>query len=128
METNLFRSRFNSVDGPDRPWHGSQTFYQMLEEMAITHDEKSHDYASNDNPFGNYYFAGQMACMFSHSPQDAGFVGRFAEKLYRLANLEGSGKIPVNESVEDTERDLCVIMTLWMASRRERRKLANKAE
>jgi len=102
--------------------HGSPEFYKMLEEMADLHDKKSHDYASNDNPYGNYEFAGELACLFSHSPKDAGFVGRIGEKLYRLSNLEKDGKTPKNESVEDTERDLCVIMALWVANRRERRK------
>ena len=102
--------------------HGSKIFYELLGEMAETHDKKSHDYASNENPFGNYLFAGQLATMFSHSPQDAGFVGRLAEKLYRLANLERDKKIPLNENIEDTERDIAVIVTLWMAARRDLRK------
>lgn len=101
--------------------NGSPIFYKLLEEMADTHDKKSYDYANNNNPYGNYYFAGQLSNLFSHSSQDAGFVGRIGEKLYRLANLESSGKTPNSESIEDTERDLCVIMALWMASRRERR-------
>lgn len=112
-----------------RQRHGSPTFYKLLEEMAVTHDKKSHDYASNDNPSGNYHFAGRLALLFSHSEQDAGFVGRIGEKLYRLANLESSQKIAQNESVEDTERDLCVIMALWMADRRDRRnKMAQATE
>ena len=105
--------------------HGSPTFYSLLEEMAVTHDKKSHDYASDSNPSGNYHFAGKLALLFAHSEQDAGFVGRIGEKLYRLANLESSQKIAQNESIEDTERDLCVIMALWMADRRDRRTRAN---
>jgi hypothetical protein len=96
--------------------HGSQSFYNLLQEMAELHDRKSHDYASNEDPFGNYHFAGQMAAMFAYSPEDAGFVGRLAEKLYR---------IKINESITDTERDIAVIVTLWMASRRERRNKQN---
>jgi len=102
--------------------HGSPTFYELLDEMAKLHDEKSHDYASNDNPSGNYHFAGELALLFKHSSKDAGFVGRIGEKLYRLANLESSGKTPKNETIEDTERDICVIICLWMADRRDRRK------
>ena len=101
--------------------HGSPTFYALLEEMAETHSRKSHDYASNENPYGNYHFAGKLALLFAHSEQDAGFVGRLGEKLYRLSNLESSGKIAQNEGIEDTERDLAVIMALWMADRRDRR-------
>src|SRR5882672_6375227 len=92
-----------SHSGLGRMRHGSPTFYQLLQEMAEIHDRKSHDYANNDNPSGNYHFAGKIAAMFAHSEQDAGFVGRLGEKLYRLANLESSQKIAQNESVEDTE-------------------------
>jgi len=109
-----------------RDRHGSQYFYSLLEEMAETHDRKSHDYASNSNPYGNYYFAGMLSTLFSHSEQDAGFIGRIGEKVYRLANLESSQKMPSNESIEDTERDIAVITCLWMASRRERRAQPNK--
>lgn len=108
-------------DGKGYQRNGSPTFYALLEEMANTHDAKSHDYASNQNPSGNYHFAGKVAALFNHSPDDAGFVGRIAEKIYRLANLEGSGKIAKNESVIDTEKDICVITALWMADRRDRR-------
>ena len=101
--------------------HGSPTFYKLLEEMAETHDKKSHDYASNQNPYGNYHFAGQLAILFAHSHKDAGFIGRIGEKIYRLANLESSQKSPSNESIEDTERDICVITALWMADRKDRR-------
>lgn len=101
--------------------HGSPIFYALLERMAELHDRKSHDYASNSNPYGNYHFAGKLAVLFSHSPEDAGFVGRIGEKIYRLANLEGSGKTAANEGIEDTELDIAVITLLWMADRRDRR-------
>jgi hypothetical protein len=104
-----------------RPRHGLPAFYNLLQEMAETHDKKSYDYASDSNPSGNYHFAGKLALVFSHSEQDAGFVGRLGEKIYRLANLESSQKIAQNESIEDTELDCCVIMALWMADRRDRR-------
>src|SRR5262245_56628524 len=102
--------------------HGSPIFYKLLEEMAATHSRKSHDYASNDNPYGNYHFAGKVAILFVHSPKDAGFAGRLAEKIYRLANLESGQKSALNESIEDTEVDIATITTLWMADRRNRRK------
>lgn len=101
--------------------NGSPLFYELLEEMAETHDRKSHDYATNDNPFGNYHFAGKMSLLFAHSEQDAGFIGRIGEKIYRLANLESGEKSPQNESIADTEKDICVITLLWMADRRKRR-------
>ena len=108
-------------DDKVRTRYGSPTFYSLLQEMAETHDKKSHDYASNDNPSGNYHFAGKLAQLFAHSHEDAGFLGRLGEKFYRLANLEKSQLSPQNESIEDTERDIAVITALWMADRRDRR-------
>jgi hypothetical protein len=69
-----------------------------------------------------------MAAMFAHSPEDAGFVGRLAEKIYRLANLESGQKTPRNESIADTEKDIAVITALWMADRRDRRRNPNPLE
>lgn len=117
--------REENFEDQGRARHGSPTFYNLLEEMAQTHDRKSHDYASNENPYGNYHFGGKLALLFSHSEQDAGFISRLGEKFYRLANLESSGKIASNESIEDTERDIAVITALWMADRRDRRVLKN---
>lgn len=100
--------------------HGSPLFYELLDEMAKTHDKKSHDYASDSAPYDNYYFAGVMSKLFDN-PEDAGFIGRISEKLYRIANIENTGKIGITETIEDTERDIAVILALWIASRRDRR-------
>lgn len=100
--------------------HGSQAFYNLLSEMRDTHSRKSHDYATDSDPYLNYKFAGSVASLFAHSPDDAGFAGRLAEKMVRLAVLGKGQKIPLNESVADTERDIAVIATLWMAMRRDK--------
>lgn len=101
--------------------NGSPEFYKLLEEAAMIHDKKSHDYASNDDPFANYKFAGLLSKLFNN-PDDSGFVGRIGEKLYRLANIENNGKTTKNESIEDTETDIVTITALWVAMRRERRR------
>lgn len=115
----------NSFEAKSKQQNGSPEFYKLLEEMAKTHDSKSHDYASNSDPFGNYHFAGQLSQLFNN-PHDAGFIGRIGEKLYRLANIENNNKIVLNESIEDTEKDIAVITALWMADRRSRRLERNK--
>lgn len=106
--------------------HGSDTFYQLLEQMGDIHNKKSHDYASNGSPFANYQFAGQLSKLFNN-PDDSGFIGRLAEKIFRIANIENAGKTVQNESIEDTETDICVIVALWVAMRRERRKAIPQA-
>jgi hypothetical protein len=104
---------------PDR--FGSKTFYDLLKEAGQLHSLKSHDYASDADPYGNYRFAGMLSKLFDNS-DDSGFMGRIAEKIYRLANLENNKKEAKNETIEDTERDLCVLMILWMSMRKDRRK------
>jgi hypothetical protein len=103
----------------DRPTN--KTFYELLKDAGDLHALKAHDYASDEDPYGNYKFAGMMSKLFDNT-DDAGFMGRIGEKIYRLANLENNNKTPKNEAIEDTERDLCVIMVLWMSQRKDRRR------
>ena len=102
--------------------NGSQEFYKLLEECAEIHNKKSQDYATNMDPLGNYRFAGELAKQFNDYT-DAGLMGRFAEKLQRVINLEN--KSPVNESIEDTENDMLVILGLFISNRRKRRARVN---
>jgi hypothetical protein len=125
--TSSFRD-VQFTDGKGYERHGSPTFYALLDRMAEVHSRKSHDYASNSNPYGNYEFAGLVASMFAHSPLDAGFAGRMAEKIYRLSILEGGDKTPKNESVDDTDEDIAVIAALWMSARKDRRSKPNPLE
>lgn len=98
---------------------GNLLFYQILEEAASIHEKKSHDYAINSDPMVNYRTAGMIAHKF-RDHTEAGLAGRFAEKVMRLLVLEEKIEV-LNESVEDTENDLLVILALFIARRRERR-------
>lgn len=118
MEDSYYQVTNHGNQGRVR--NGSPIFYALLAKAARIHDKKSHDYASNKNPFANYRFAGEMSKLFDN-PNDAGFVSRIAEKMFRLANIENSNKQALNESVEDAEEDLITIVVLWMASRRDER-------
>lgn len=101
--------------------NGLQSFYELLNKAADIHDKKSHDYANNSDPLGNYRFAGELSKLFT-DPTDAGLIGRLGEKLYRLSNLDKKQSEPMNESLEDTEVDMMVIIGLFVANRMERRK------
>ena len=104
-----------------RSQFNSKTFYDLLKDAGQLHALKAHDYANDDDPYANYRFAGMLSKLFD-DPDDSGFLGRIGEKIYRLANLQNNQKEPKNEAIEDTERDLCVLMILWMSMRKDRRK------
>ena len=104
-----------------RSQFNSKTFYDLLKDAGQLHALKAHDYTTDEDPYGNYKFAGMMSKLFD-DPDDSGFIGRIGEKIFRLANLQNNQKEPKNEAVEDTERDLCVLMVLWMSMRKDRRK------
>lgn len=95
-------------------------FSELLQQMQEIHDKKSHDYAPQDDPYGNYKFAGKLGQLFDNS-DDAGFIARVAEKLFRLANIDNNALEVKNESIEDTELDIITIVALWIAMRRDRR-------
>jgi hypothetical protein len=99
----------------------NKTFYDLLKASGDLHTLKANEYSGDADPYANFKFAGQMSKLFV-DPDDSGFVGRIAERLFRLANLENSGKTPQNEPIEDTERELCMLVVLWMSMRKDRRR------
>ena len=87
-------------------------FNSLLDEMRAIHERKNQDYASDQNPYSNFEFAGMIAAMFS-DPVDISFAGLIGVKVARLAELRGKGKQPQNESIDDTMLDLAVYAALW---------------
>lgn len=97
---------------------GSPEFYALLEQMSSIHSKKSHDYAQASNPFSNFERAGTIASWFT-DPVDIAFAVLIGVKLARLAELS-TGKIPNNESIEDTHLDGATYMTLWAAYKKHK--------
>jgi hypothetical protein len=105
--------------------NGSPEFYKLLERMADIHDKKSHDYAMASNPFSNFERAGEIASWFKH-PVDIAFGALIGVKLARMAELTAGGKIPNNESLDDTQLDLATYAGLWAAWRKSQIKVCSK--
>lgn len=72
--------------------------------MQDLHNKKNQDYASDNNPYSNFETAARVAGV---SPQEV-FKVLIGVKLARLYELEGKGKTPNFESIEDTWKDLAV--------------------
>lgn len=72
-------------------------FENVLIELLKLHMKKSADYGSSDDPYDNLRDFGWK-----------GVVVRLGDKYHRLKNLIKSNKLPANESIEDTFKDIAV--------------------
>lgn len=82
------------------------------------HDAKSHDYSENDSPFSNFSRAADFAGKFTN-PMDKVFATLIGVKFSRLEQLL-PGKIPKNESIDDSFMDMVNYTALWGAYHREK--------
>lgn len=84
-------------------------FEALLSKMREMHNKKSQDYANNKNRYQNFESTAVSA------GTDVGTVFRtlIGVKLARLSELQGNGKTPQNESVQDSLLDLAVYAALY---------------
>lgn len=125
LDTIIFQNKkgeeVGRIEGIKMERNGSPEFYKIIEQMADTHSRKSHDYAMASNPFSNFERAGEIASWFKH-PVDIAFAALIGVKLARMAELTASGKVPNNESLDDTQLDLATYSGLWAAWRKTQQK------
>lgn len=100
-------------------------FNAALRRMQQTHDAKSHDYATTDNPYANFDFAQTVVARFAQ-PHDQVFATMVGIKLARLGELLGQGKTPKHESIDDSFLDLANYVVLWWTSQQRRGRLADR--
>lgn len=84
-------------------------FHALLKQMAEMHDKKSADYATDTNYYSNF----EQAAVSAGTTVDAVFRTMVGIKMARLAELQGKGKTPKNESVMDSLLDLAVYGALY---------------
>lgn len=89
-------------------------FAAALRRMEETHEAKSHDYATVENPYANFDFAQTLVARFAGA-EDQVFATMVGIKLARLGELL-SGKTPKHESIEDSFLDLANYVVLWWTS------------
>jgi hypothetical protein len=76
-------------------------FSNLLDKMAKIHNKKNQDYASDSNPYSNFEFA----ATYAQVPLYKVYLVLEGLKTARLHELLGKGKIPNNESTNDTWLD-----------------------
>lgn len=86
----------------------------ILSRIQEIHSKKNDDYTSGQ-PFENFERAALLLSWFKDN-KDKAYVNHIATKLARLATLLNTGKIPNNESIDDSFLDLCTYCILWYAS------------
>ena len=84
-------------------------FKALLEQMAVLHARKNHDYANDQNPYSNFEEAAQVAGCSAETV----FLVLIGVKLARLRELTRSGKTPNNETIQDTRMDLTMYCALY---------------
>lgn len=85
---------------------------QLVQTIKEIHDNKSHDYAQDANPYSNFEYAALVAERFT-DPIDRVFATMMGIKMARLAELTSAGKTPKNEALQDTRRDLANYGMIW---------------
>lgn len=94
----------------------NETFNSLLDDIKELHNAKNHDYAQDGNPYSNFEFAALIVREFT-DPVDQVFATMIGVKLARLGQLMGHGKVPNNESITDSLRDLTTYCGIWTAYR-----------
>ena len=95
-------------------------FIELLDASKAIHLKKNQDYANADNPFSNFERAAELISWFSNKT-DKAFMGLIGNKLARIAELS-DGRIPNNESLDDSFLDLLTYVGLWGAYVKRNRK------
>ena len=85
-----------------------------MAEMVKLCRKKRTDYASSTDPFENFELSGN----FTGIETWQSIFSRLSEKFIRLSNLLTSNKPPLNESIEDSLRDLALLSTILLVYRK----------
>lgn len=99
----------------------NKTHADLLKEIGAIHEKKAADYATSDDPYSNFKYAASLADKFT-DPVDRVFATLIGVKLARLVELTQPGRVPNNESLDDTFLDMTNYSAIWTSYRRDKRK------
>ena len=98
---------------------GHPEFYKLIEEIVALHDAKNHDYSADEDPLENFKLCEKMDI-----PAWKGTLVRIADKYSRIVNFARKGNLEVmDESIEDTLKDLAVYSLLTIILYRESKRI-----
>jgi len=92
--------------------HGHPRFYEILNELAELHDKKNAQYATKDNPLGNFYRVAQLQSkLFKDSIKNKplatalAFMSKQVDGVYEMV---GEAKENTPDSLKDKLYDIAV--------------------
>ncbi len=88
-------------------------FIELLDASKAMHLKKNQDYANDLNPFSNFERSAMLISWFTNDI-DKSFIALIGTKLARIAELS-DGRVPNNESLDDSFLDLVTYCGLWAA-------------
>ena len=103
--------------GKPSNYHGHPAFYRIVEELKELHSEKSRQYATKDNPLGNFERTGKMISKFLKpgiNPTLASCLALVSKQIDGVYELVGECKENTADSLEDKLRDIAVYAILAM--------------
>ena len=109
-----------------KKYYGHKDFYKLLEEEKQLHNDKNYQYASGDDPLGNFRRVGQLCHKILNNPNvpDELKVAmvNMAKQIDGVYDIIGEGKKNTIESVEDKFRDISVYSKICIILYRERKR------
>ena len=102
--------------GPEN-YFGHPMFYKIIEELKEIHSEKNRQYATVDNPLGNFERTGKMIEKFLHkgvNPTLASCLSLMSKQVDGVYEIVGEGKENTVDSLEDKLRDVAIYSIIAM--------------
>lgn len=97
---------------------GHPRFYEILKEIAELHDIKNRQYATIDNPLGNFKRVAQLQSkLFKESITNkplATALGFMSKQIDGIYEMVGESKIGTPDNLKDKLMDVCVYSIICM--------------
>ncbi len=115
-------------------YHGDKRFYEILENLAKLHSEKNRQYATKENPLGNFYRTAELCSkLFKYSIKNkplAMALSYMAKQVDGVYEIVGESKENTVDSLKDKLQDVAIYSILSMIliddyEERENEKLLN---
>jgi len=98
--------------------HGHHRFYEILNGLAELHDKKNRQYATTDNPLGNFYRVAELQSkLFKDSIKNkplATALAFMSKQIDGVYEIVGEGKENTVDSLKDKLMDIAVYSIICM--------------